>query len=253
LQATDPALISLACLAACFALLAVLELRHGASGPTSDGPRIATNFGIGILSMGLTLVLPIGTVAAAVFAGSRGLGLGRLVPMPWPAMLVLLLLARSLANYGLHRLSHAWPPLWRLHRVHHADRAVDLSTALRNHPLELVPTLALAAVVIVLLAPPVPVVIAADAILFAATLWQHADIAAPAWLDCIVATPALHRLHHSTRRAAHDRNYGDFLILWDRLFGSYAAPADPGEFGLDQHRAEADHLLPQLASPFRRH
>ncbi|MEP7008091.1 MAG: sterol desaturase family protein [Sphingomonas bacterium] len=253
---TDPATISLICLAVCFAVLALLEARQDTYRGADSERRIVTNFTIGIMSMALGAILPFGTVAASLFAGTHGLGLFSLLALPWPAMLAILLLARSLASYGIHRLSHMSPLLWRIHRVHHADRAVDLSTALRNHPLELLPVVLVAAGIVLLLGPPVGVVIAVDGILFAAALWQHADIALPRWLEHwlggLFVTPSVHRVHHSSSRAEHDRNYGDILILWDRLFGTYAsAGLRTAPLGLEAGGHEADRFVAQLASPFR--
>jgi sterol desaturase/sphingolipid hydroxylase (fatty acid hydroxylase superfamily) len=259
-QLTQAALISLACLTICFAVLALIELGQASAQrtvrPGGGDRRIVTNFAMGIASMTLSAVLPISTVAAALWSESAAFGLFRMMPLPWPVLLAFLLLARSFASYGVHRISHAAPLLWRLHRVHHADRSVDLSTALRNHPLELLPTLVVAAGTVALLGPPVALVITVDTILFVATFWQHADIGLPPRIERLLrrvfVTPMLHRMHHSPRRAEHDRNYGDILVIWDRLFGTYAAPDMPIlETGLEPDRHDPDRLLPQLASPFR--
>lgn len=245
-------------LVACFAVLALCEAVtprvERASGAASDA-RLVTNFVLGIGTIGLAGVLPVSTIAAAVLAQETGIGLGHAVALPWIAAFALLLMARSFTIYWVHRASHAIPWIWRVHRVHHADAAVDVSTALRNHPLELLIVVPVAAATVLLIGPPVTVVLAVDTLLFALGLWQHADIALPSrierLLDAVVVTPGFHRAHHAPDRAMHDRNYGDLVPLWDRLFGTLAPPADrTAPVGLD--RAHPDRLLVQLVDPARR-
>ena len=79
---------------------------------------------------------------------------------PWLAVLGVALLAETFAAYWAHRITHQTPLLWRLHRVHHADNAVDLSTSFRNHPLELIITLPVSAVVVLIVGMPQSVVVA---------------------------------------------------------------------------------------------
>ncbi len=247
-----------AALIACFVVLAVCEVVapkvERALGPASDA-RLVTNFALGIVTIGLASVLPVSTLASAVFAQEMRIGLGQSVALPWIAAFALMLTVRSFTTYWVHRSSHAIPWIWRVHRIHHADAAVDVSTALRNHPLELLLAVPVAAATALLIGPPVTVVLAIDTILFALGMWQHADIALPPqierFLHPVVVTPAFHRAHHAPDRTAHDRNYGDFLPLWDRLFGTLAPPADrAAPVGLD--RQHPDRLLVQLVDPARR-
>lgn len=247
-----------AALLACFAVLALCEVAAPRVERGSDGAsdaRLVTNFALGIVTIGIASVLPLSTLAAAVFAQKLGIGLGPLVALPWIAAFALLLTARSFTTYWVHRFSHAIPWIWRIHRVHHADAAVDVSTAVRNHPLELLIIAPVAAATVVVIGPPITAVLAVDTLLFALALWQHADIALPLrierMLDGLVITPGFHRAHHAPDRAAHDRNYGDLVPLWDRLFGTLAPPADrTAPVGLD--RAHPDRLLQQLIDPVRR-
>lgn len=241
-----------------FVLLALLERRFAArhAGHDSDA-RLVTNFGFGLGNSALASIIPIGAVSAAAIAEARGFGLFHHIEAPAWAMLVALIATRSLAGYCLHRASHFIPWLWRIHRVHHSDRQVDLSTGLRNHPAELIIALLIAAAVTIGLGPPVPVAVAAELILFAPALWTHADIRMPAPVEpvlrLIFVTPAMHLVHHSAERAECDSNYGDLLAIWDRLFGSYRPPAGAGNrLGLgDEEDRAADSLWQQLLRPLR--
>jgi sterol desaturase/sphingolipid hydroxylase (fatty acid hydroxylase superfamily) len=240
-----------------FVALALLEGRFAARGERDGGDRrLVANFGFGIGNAALAAAVPVGSLAAALLAESRGIGLFQIVHAPAWAMLAAFVAARSLANYGVHRASHFVPWLWRIHRVHHSDRLVDLSTGLRNHPAELLLALLVAAAVTLLVGPPVAVVAAAELILFGPALWTHANVRLPARLErparWLIVTPAMHLVHHSAERGECDGNYGDLLPLWDHLFGSYRPPGPVARLGLGEAEdAAADSLWRQLGRPFR--
>lgn len=243
-------------------LIAVAEawrpLHDGGEEPRG---RIAGNVGFGIINATLGAVLPVSTVLPAQWALRHGIGAMNRIALPALLVVAATVLVRSLATYAVHRLSHAVPLLWRVHRVHHSDTRLDLSTGFRNHPLELAfvaPWLA-AVTVAAGLDPATLLVYEAVAVGFA--LWTHANLSLPAWLDgplrFLVVTPAMHHVHHSSRRAQTDSNFGDILSLWDRLFGTYRL-LPPGDlkavrFGLgDGFDSGAPNFLHQLGGPFRR-
>ena len=245
--------MSLILVLAVFAALLLGEERCRAeSGAMPDLRRMMTNWGLAAINWLLLALVPLGAIAAAMVASAGPLSA---LP-PWLAA-VPLLLARSLGTYGLHRLFHAVPLLWRIHAVHHADPAIDVSTGLRNHPAEALSAAALAAIISLLLAPPAAAVVAVAALLLAAAFWTHAAIRLPprlcAGLERLFVTPRLHLVHHSRDEADHDRNFGDLFILWDRLFGTFK-PARGGDIrvGLEGEDAGARSLSHQLALPFRR-
>ena len=217
---------------------------------TSGDARLATNFGLAILILTVLNLLPAAKIAASFVAQDQFAGLT--AEWPWLLALIAFVLADSFAGYWLHRLLHSVSALWRIHRIHHADRAVDISTSLRNHPLELLVALPVSALVIVVIGAPPSAVIVSQTIMVAAALFQHADLEL-CWLERILGpwlvTPATHRLHHSPDRATHDGNYGDFITLWDRLFGTFSRSEGRGRVGLEGQVARADHLLEQILSP----
>jgi len=195
--------------------------------PAEPKGRIPSNVALGLINGTIALLLPISTIVAAEWARANGIGLMNAAPPPFLLAAVATVTARSLAGYGIHRLSHHVPWLWRVHRVHHSDTLLDLSTGLRNHPLELAfvaPWLAGAAIMVGF-EPSVLLVYEAAALAFA--LWDHANLGLPPPLDrvlrLIFVTPAMHHVHHSAARAETDSNYGDIFSLWDRLFGTYRA------------------------------
>lgn len=243
-------------------LLAMAELFSPLHRTTREGKgRLTTNFGLGILNALIFAALPLSTLLAAETARLHQLGLTHWLALPVWAAVALTLLIRSLANYGLHRAAHAVPLLWRMHRVHHCDTAVDLSTGLRHHPGEVLYVAILLAAIAILFGFSVPALAAYELAAAGFALWTHANLRLPYWaergLGILFVTPALHHVHHSAAQAETDSNYGELLILWDRLFGT-CRRLDPGElrtvrFGLgDGHDEAAPRLLAQLAAPLRR-
>lgn len=239
-------------------LFAVIELalpdRQRERAPA--GQRNVTNFALGLIGIVLLGLFPVGTLATALLAQEHDLGLFNHISAH-PVLIVLAgIAAQTFVFYWTHRLFHAVKPLWRMHRIHHADRALDLSTALRHHPLETLLTAPLHYGVVLALGLPVWAALLTDFILFAGSLFKHLDIALPRPVDralgWIFATPQLHRYHHSERVAETDSNFGNTLIVWDRLFGTFhpATPEGPERIGLgDDHDAVADRLAWQLALP----
>lgn len=250
----------------CLVVLGVVEWAHPAfSAEARRHERWPTNFGIGILNLGLAMIVPVSAVFAAQWAKSDGIGLLHFLHAPlWIAVIVTLLL-RSLAGYLLHRAEHTVRALWRIHRIHHCDTHIDVSTSLRNHPLEL----------IVLFCMTVPLVMAfgLDPLTLAAyeigesmtNAFAHANIRLPEKIDralrLIFVTPNMHCLHHSAWQPETDSNYGQLFSFWDRLFGTYSvaprAGYDAMKIGLNEIPAEqaADIVwqmkLPALPSDLR--
>lgn len=246
-------LIRLLAFAAVFLLMAAIELiRPKRRLSVSKPRRWLTNLGIAgvdtlVLRLMAALAVPVAAVAAAFFAKERGLGLLNQVEWPYWVKLVIALLALDLAIWFQHLVSHKVPVFWRLHQVHHADRDIDVTTAVRFHPVEIaLSMLWKIAVVIPLGASPFAVFLF-EVILNACAMFNHANIALPAWLDralrLFIVTPDMHRVHHSVLYREHDRNYGFNLSLWDRLFRTYLAQPEAGHqrmtIGLPPYQSEA--------------
>lgn len=241
--------------------LGAIERLRPLRGDARLGARELRNLAVALIdTLVLRLAFPLLAVGAAFVARAHGLGLfNRVEPSGVVAMLASLLVL-DLAIYAQHRLMHAWPWLWRLHRMHHSDLRFDATTGVRFHPLEIALSMAIKiALVLALGAPPAAVVIF-ELALSCGALFTHADFALPPKLEralrAVVVTPSMHRVHHSIRRIETDSNYGFNLSCWDRLFGSYrAAPAAPERtmpIGLNDFRApEEQTLVALLVQPAR--
>jgi sterol desaturase/sphingolipid hydroxylase (fatty acid hydroxylase superfamily) len=243
------------------ALAAAEAFRPLHAAPVEAKGRLLTNFAMGLIAAAFYTLLPLTSVAAAQWAASEKFGLLNASHAGALAATGATLLAWSLANYWLHRAFHLWPWLWRLHRIHHSDTAVDLSTAFRNHPGDVLATALARAGLAAALGLSVPALIAYEAAAFVAAMWSHANLRLPARADRILrlllVTPAMHHVHHSAVRCETDSNYGELLSVWDRLFGTYRASDSSSlataRFGLGESADEgAASFRRQLLSPLSR-
>ncbi|MEQ2005410.1 MAG: sterol desaturase family protein [Limisphaerales bacterium] len=219
------------------------------------------NLGVSFLDAFLArLVAPAGAVGFALLAESRGFGLFHAVT--WPVLLeaMLSVVALDLAIYWQHRLFHSVPVLWRLHRMHHADLDVDVTTGARFHPFEILLSLGIKLLVIAALGAPAVSVLVFEVLLNATSMFNHSNVRLPEPLErvlrCFVITPDLHRVHHSILRRETDSNFGFNLPWWDWLFRTYRAQPEAGHermiLGIDQFRDPAELRLDRmLTQPFR--
>jgi len=222
--------------------------------------RWFTNIAMVVLSsVVLRIIFPLAAVGTAIWAQEAGYGLFPLFGVPVWVAGILAFLVLDFAVWLEHVVSHKWPWLWRIHRMHHADTGFDLTTALRFHPLEIVLSMIWkAAIIIALGAPPVAVLVF-EIVLNGASMFNHANIRLPLAADKIlrllIVTPDMHRIHHSTDRRETDSNYGFNLAIWDRLFSTYTRAPRRGqtgiEIGLSEWRdARTANLGWALALPF---
>lgn len=184
----------------------------------------------------MALILPALAVGAALDAQQNGWGLFNALGLaPWIET-ALVILTLDFAIWLQHLVTHKVPLLWRLHRVHHADRDMDVTTAIRFHPVEIALSMLLKIGLVYLIGPSALAVILFEILLNGTAMFNHSNLNLPLGLDRLVrkvlVTPDMHRVHHSVHRSEHDSNYGFSLSIWDRLFGTYIA----------QPRAGHDHM-----------
>lgn len=248
-----------------FALFALAERYAPRRLPTQPlAGRWLTNWAFVILDTItlrlMALVLPLLAVGAALDAGQRGLGLLNRVDLPVWAEVLLAVLALDLAIWAQHLITHKVPLFWRFHRVHHADADMDVTTAIRFHPVEIAASMLVKIGLVYLLGPSALAVLLFEILLNGTAIFNHANIALPVRADQIVrlflVTPDMHRVHHSTHRHEHDSNFGFALSLWDRLFGTYRAQPDAGHrqmvIGLPGPNQHPSRLGWSLMLPFRK-
>jgi sterol desaturase/sphingolipid hydroxylase (fatty acid hydroxylase superfamily) len=203
--------------------------------------------------------MPVGIVAAADFAMARGWGLLNQAVVPTLAGLAAGFVLRSLVAFAIHFAMHKVSLLWRIHRVHHTDLAMDVSTTVRFHPLEFVISMpVLLAMVVVFGLPPFALMVY-ELLDAAMAVFTHANVRLPERLEralqLVLVTPAMHRIHHSAWQPETDSNYGATVSWWDRLFGTYRVrplrEAADLRLGLEELRnRRADSLVWLLWMPF---
>lgn len=226
--------------------------------------RWLTNLSVTVLNTltlrAMAIGFPLLAVGAAIDAAQTGSGL--LNALEWPAWVEvgLAILVLDFAIWAQHLITHKVPILWRLHRVHHADRDMDVTTAVRFHPIEIALSMALKIGMVYLLGPSALAVILFEIMLNGTALFNHSNIRLPLPIDAalrmFLVTPDMHRVHHSILRQEHDSNYGFALSIWDRLMGTYVAQPKAGHndmtVGLQWQDDRPTRLVWSLALPFRR-
>jgi len=204
------------------------------------------------LPLGLTWIA---TLCVQSVLASNGAVIA-LWPRSWPilAQLALKVISGDFLRYWLHRAAHTWPPLWRLHEVHHHPNKLYTTNVFRFHPLE--KSFQFLCDTLLFLVIGIGVDALAYYFVFYAIsgLLQHAnaDIRL-GWLNYVFSGPEVHRWHHSKKIAESNNNYAHSFVVWDILFGTYFRPAG--------RKVDALGLLDtgypngfwrQLAAPFRR-
>ncbi|GBF27288.1 hypothetical protein MnTg02_02340 [bacterium MnTg02] len=145
--------------------------------------------------------------------------------------------------------------------MHHSDVDIDVTTAVRFHPIEIALSMLYKVVLVVGIGPSVLAVVLFEVILNGCAMFNHANVDLPRTLDRLlrifVVTPDMHRVHHSILKLETDSNYGFNLSIWDRLFRTYRAQPEKGHrnmtIGLpDQQSTQPTRLLWSLSFPFAR-
>jgi sterol desaturase/sphingolipid hydroxylase (fatty acid hydroxylase superfamily) len=224
-------------------------------------PRWPGNLGVVALDTLLVRALfPTAAVGVALICEARGWGLLHVLALPpWIAVPVAVLVL-DFAIYVQHVLFHYVPVLWRLHRMHHADLDIDVTTGVRFHPLEIILSLVIKLAVVAAMGAPALAVLVFEVLLNATSLFNHSNVrmapAAERIVRWLVVTPDMHRVHHSIIRAETDSNFGFNFPWWDRLLGTYRPQPKEGHLGMtigiEAFRDPAELRLDRmLAQPFR--
>jgi sterol desaturase/sphingolipid hydroxylase (fatty acid hydroxylase superfamily) len=209
----------------------------------------------------LRLLFPAAAVGLALVAESHNLGLLNLIQWPRWISIVLGVVFFDLVIYLQHVMFHAVPAFWRLHRMHHADLDIDVTTGVRFHPIEIVLSMLVKLGAILMLGPPAVSVLIFEVLLNATSMFNHSNAYIPLSIDRVlrlfVVTPDMHRVHHSVEDYEANSNFGFNLPWWDRLFGTYLSQPRAGHhgmtIGLNSFRDEQTciNIKGMLMIPFR--
>lgn len=221
----EPTLLAIPVFAVTLALEHLALSRRGGGYDLEDA-WVSLRLGVAMLAVGLA----VGGLTHAVYGWLWTFRLADFGASAWAwAMLPWL---DDLCYYVFHRVSHERRLFWAAHVNHHSSLRYHLATALRQPPTE--PLLAW------IFWTPLPLLgFRPDQILWMQSVsllyqyWIHTELIdrlGP--LEWVLNTPSHHRVHHGSNAAYIDRNYGAILIIWDRLFGTFAAEDEPVRYGL---------------------
>lgn len=220
--------------------------------------RWFTNIALVIIdTAAVRLLFPVLPVALAQLAEARGWGLFNMVPLtPWLAM-PLSFIILDFVIYLQHLLFHYTPVLWCLHRMHHTDLDLDVTSGNRFHPLEIILSMLIKMAAVVMLGAPAEAVLTFEVVLNACAMFNHGNITLPAALDRLLrlflVTPDMHRVHHSIIVRETNSNFGFNLPWWDRICRTYRPQPEKGHLDMtiglkefrDPHRLTLFRLLVQ--------
>jgi sterol desaturase/sphingolipid hydroxylase (fatty acid hydroxylase superfamily) len=252
----------LALIGLAFVLLAVFEVAWPQrESLLKRGIRWRGNVGLFLFDV-LAIGIPINGVVFGIllWAEAQDAGLMSQLSLPFVAMAVIGFLALDALFYFQHRIAHVVPVLWRLHRVHHADTAMDVSTAHRVHPLETLWVTFLRVSLAVLLGIPIEVFVAFVVALNLLSMFNHSNISLPVRVEralrLLIVTPQMHETHHSAHRRDYDTNFAFVFSFWDRLFRTHKPATETVDgrvvLGLDEFRdAKEAGVVRLLTMPFR--
>jgi len=245
--------------------LGVLWLIEGVL-PMFEGRRERGRHGAANLILGVgnaaigSLAFASATLFVTEWARAHSFGLLHLADLPTAARIVCAILLLDLWQYSWHRLNHVVPVLWRFHSVHHSDREMDATTALRFHTGEIVLSSVARLAILPLVGLTIVEVLIYETLLLPIILFHHSNVRVPGavdvWLRWLIVTPWMHWVHHSDYQPETDSNYSSLFSVWDRIFGSFRLREEPSEItlGLEEiTNVDEWRTLPgMLKAPFRR-
>lgn len=205
-------------------------------------------------------ILPLTVAGIAMRTEAKHWGVSGAMALPRVPTIILAVVLLDLLIYLQHLIFHAVPMLWRVHRMHHADLDLDVTSGARFHPIEIVLSTAIKFGAVVALGTPAVAVLLFEVLLNATSMFNHSNLALPLKIDrllrwCLV-TPDMHRVHHSIIMRETNSNFGFNLPWWDRLFGTYRAQPAAGHLamtiGIEQFRDPCELRLDRvLVQPWR--
>ncbi|MFL6353524.1 MAG: sterol desaturase family protein [Bryobacteraceae bacterium] len=216
---------------------------------------------IGVAALAAAVVQFIEVPVAFGLAGQvqeKRWGLVQQLHVPGPVRVILAIVLLDYTLYLWHVLTHRVPFLWRFHEVHHIDREMDATTALRFHFGEIAISVLFRAAQVLTIGPAPMAVASWQIFLFVCILFHHSNVRLPlAWerrLARFIVTPRLHGIHHSIAPAEVNSNWSSGLTIWDWLHGTLRTQVSQDSIilGVAGHLSDADQRLANvLALPFR--
>ncbi|XP_039886624.1 alkylglycerol monooxygenase isoform X1 [Simochromis diagramma] len=200
----------------------------------TGAPVITISDGITSLSAGMVSRLPLLLMRGCELSAYMHVwNHYRLVELPWDSAWTwwFTFLGVDFGYYWVHRFAHEVAVLWAAHQVHHSSEYYNLTTALRQSVTQ--PFTSWVFYLPMALAVPPSIFAVHIQLNLLYQFWIHTELIRDLGpLEWILNTPKHHRVHHGRNLYCIDKNYGGILIIWDRLFGTFAQEADQVVYGL---------------------
>lgn len=211
-----------------------------------------TLFTKGLVQIGAALAATLGMATASVVQPAIAPA-HALWPAAWPlfAQVVLGLVIAELGLYAAHRIAHEWPLFWRFHALHHSVVRLWVINTGRFHIADSLFKVALSQIPLYLMGAPLQVFWWLGAVTAFMGILTHCNVDMRTGVfDYIFSTPRLHRWHHSKDIREGNTNYGENVVVFDLLFGTYFNPDRPSSTDIGIRGEIAKGFLGQLAQPF---
>lgn len=218
--------------------------------------RIQFSVGLAIVNnLFIRLVVASPFMMLATWVNSKNYGLSNFLKLHGSLEIVITIILFDFFDALKHKWFHRIGFMWRFHRVHHTDKHLDILTALRYHPGELLISVLIKSAWILIWGPSAVAFLAFEIVLNLASQFHHTNIDLGTFdnkLNKILVTPRYHAIHHTINRDIGDQNFTTIFSIWDRLLGTYADPAKT-DVNLERLGTLQDKdidLLTILKSPF---
>lgn len=187
------------------------------------------------------------------------IGILNSIEMPFWQKTLITILILDFTLYIWHLLNHVVPFFWDLHRVHHCDLNMDVSTATRFHIGELAISKVITISLILFLGVDLYGLFLFETLVLMTTQFHHSSIRIPKWFEKIYwllfVPPSMHRIHHSVVIKERDSNYGVIFSVWDRILGTLLTDIDQSgiRIGVGRYQKQEElnfhHLLIMPLTP----
>jgi sterol desaturase/sphingolipid hydroxylase (fatty acid hydroxylase superfamily) len=225
--------------------------------------RLALHGGVSVFNtLTVRLLAFVPFLLWAVYIEEQGWGISRWLGLTGIPEIVLSVIVLDLFDYFWHRANHRLSFLWRFHKAHHSDTGMDVTTALRFHPGELLLSAFAKASWILIWGPTVIAWFVFEALVSLCAQFHHANFDFPDRVEKVLSkllvTPRYHAAHHAVDRRFGDANFATIFSCWDPMFRTYSQPGAGGSttsaadaLGLPEGREAAYSPLSLLAEPLK--
>ncbi len=217
-----------------------------------------SNLGLGVINLFIGRYFALFTVyALAKYLENLEIGLINITSLDSKFKLLLGVIFLDCINYWWHRLLHTIPFLMRFHNIHHTDRLLNVSSALRFHFFEVLMGHLFKLPFILLIGIPIEALLLYDIIFNINVFFHHSNIKINRRLDIflskLIVTPYIHRIHHSLKWKEANSNFSSFLILWDKFFRTFLPQGEIStpKYGIPGYTQEKyQNFLYMVKQPF---